>query len=60
MPASDFAKADLKTLVEQLTIPEAISLLSGVGFWHTAAVPRLGIPAIKACIFLQFINRFCS
>ncbi|KIJ29147.1 glycoside hydrolase family 3 protein [Sphaerobolus stellatus SS14] len=47
MPASDFAKADLKKVVNDLSVPEAISLLSGVGFWHTAAVPRLGIPAIK-------------
>ena len=33
--------------IEQLTLEEAISLIAGVGFWHTAAVPRLGIPALK-------------
>ncbi|KAJ2967738.1 hypothetical protein NUW54_g13421 [Trametes sanguinea] len=47
MPASDFAKADLNEVVEQLTTDEAILLTAGVGFWHTHAVPRLGIPAIK-------------
>ncbi|OSD02184.1 glycoside hydrolase family 3 protein [Trametes coccinea BRFM310] len=47
MPASDFAKADLSEVVEQLTTDEAILLTAGVGFWHTHAVPRLGIPAIK-------------
>ena len=34
-------------MVEQLTTDEAILLTAGVGFWHTHAVPRLGIPAIK-------------
>jgi len=47
MPPSDFANADIESVVDQLTLAEAISLISGVGFWHTAAVPRLGIPAIK-------------
>ncbi|KAI0669358.1 beta-glucosidase [Trametes maxima] len=47
MPLSDFAKADLSEVVEQLTTEEAILLTAGVGFWHTHAVPRLGIPAIK-------------
>ncbi|CDO77775.1 Glycoside Hydrolase Family 3 protein [Trametes cinnabarina] len=47
MPASDFAKADLSEVVEQLTTDEAILLTAGVGFWHTHAIARLGIPAIK-------------
>ncbi|KAI0355239.1 beta-glucosidase [Trametes cingulata] len=47
MPLSDFAKADLDEVVEQLTTDEAILLTAGVGFWHTHAVSRLGIPAIK-------------
>ncbi|EIW85859.1 glycoside hydrolase family 3 protein [Coniophora puteana RWD-64-598 SS2] len=47
MPPSDFAKADVDDIVEKLTIEEAILLTAGVGFWHTHAVPRLGIPAIK-------------
>lgn len=47
MHPSDFANADLQKVVDELTTDEAISLIAGVGFWHTAAVPRLGIPAIK-------------
>ncbi|KAG9002882.1 hypothetical protein FRB94_003505 [Tulasnella sp. JGI-2019a] len=44
---SDFANADLDDIVEKLTLDEAISLIAGVKFWWTAAVPRLGIPSIK-------------
>lgn len=47
MAPSDFAKALIPEVVEKLTMEEAISLTAGVGFWHTHAVPRLGIPAIK-------------
>lgn len=47
MPPSDFANANVDEIVEQLTTDEAILLTAGVGFWHTHAVPRLGIPAIK-------------
>jgi len=48
MPPSDFAKANLDEVVDKLTMEEAISLIAGVGFWHTAAVERLGVPAVKA------------
>jgi len=47
MPPSDFAKADLSKVLEELTTDEAISLTAGVNFWHTHAIKRLGIPAIK-------------
>lgn len=47
MPPSDFAKADLSKVLEELTVDEAISLISGVGFWHTCPIKRLGIPAVK-------------
>jgi len=48
--ASDFATADIDKVVNELTTNEAILLTAGgVGFWHTHAVDRLGIPAIKAC-----------
>ncbi|EMD34223.1 glycoside hydrolase family 3 protein [Gelatoporia subvermispora B] len=47
MAPSDFAKANIADVVEQLTTDEAILLTAGVGFWHTHAVPRLGIPALK-------------
>ncbi|KAF5348348.1 hypothetical protein D9758_010946 [Tetrapyrgos nigripes] len=47
MAPSDFAKANIDEVVEKLTMEEAISLIAGVGFWHTASVERLGIPAVK-------------
>ena len=47
MPPSDFAKADLSKVLEELTTDEAISLIAGVGFWHTHAIERLGVPAVK-------------
>ncbi|ETW84195.1 glycoside hydrolase family 3 protein [Heterobasidion irregulare TC 32-1] len=47
MPPSDFATANIDDIVAQLTTEEAIQLIAGVGFWHTYAVPRLGIPSIK-------------
>ncbi|TFY57890.1 hypothetical protein EVJ58_g6745 [Rhodofomes roseus] len=47
MPPSDFAQANVQDVVEQLTTDEAILLTAGVGFWHTYAVPRLSIPALK-------------
>lgn len=50
MAPSDFANADIDSVLEQLTLEEAISLTAGVGFWHTAAVPRLGVPALKVCL----------
>jgi hypothetical protein len=42
-----FAKANVDELVDALSQDEAIALTAGVGFWNTAAVPRLGIPTIK-------------
>ncbi|GLB03451.1 hypothetical protein AtubIFM57258_008031 [Aspergillus tubingensis] len=39
--------ADIDNILEQLTIDEKISLVSGTDFWHTASIPRLGIPAIR-------------
>ncbi|KDR82279.1 hypothetical protein GALMADRAFT_264459 [Galerina marginata CBS 339.88] len=47
MPPSDFANANLDEILENLTTDEAILLTAGVGSWHTHAVERLGIPAIK-------------
>jgi beta-glucosidase len=44
---SDFANADLDEITQNLTQDEAVSLIGGVGFWHTADVPRLHVPAIK-------------
>ncbi|KIM30941.1 glycoside hydrolase family 3 protein [Serendipita vermifera MAFF 305830] len=45
--ASTFANANLDEIVEALSVDEAIALTGGQGFWHTSAIPRLGVPAIK-------------
>lgn len=50
MAPSDFAKANIDDIVNQLTAEEAFLLTAGVGFWRTHAIPRLGIPAIKVRI----------
>jgi beta-glucosidase len=34
-------------LIAQLTLEEKVALMAGADAWHTAAVPRLGIPALK-------------
>lgn len=47
MAPSDFSKSDILTVVDKLTKDEAIALIAGSGFWHTHAIPRLGIPAVK-------------
>lgn len=47
MTAAEFAKADIDAIVEKLTIEETTALITGVGWWHTAAIPRLGVPAMK-------------
>ncbi|KAG8911925.1 hypothetical protein FRC01_005402 [Tulasnella sp. 417] len=47
MTAASFANIDIQDVVDKLTTEEAISLISGFGFWSTAAVPRLGVPSIK-------------
>lgn len=33
--------------LSKLSLEEKISLLSGADHWHTAAVPRLGIPKVR-------------
>lgn len=38
---------DVDDVLEKLTTAEKISLVSGTDFWHTASVPRLGIPAVR-------------
>jgi len=37
----------LERLLAQLTLEEKVSLLAGADGWHTGAIPRLGIPALK-------------
>lgn len=40
-------KSEIKALVNQLTLEEKASLLSGKDAWSTVAIPRLGIPSIN-------------
>jgi beta-glucosidase len=39
--------ARIDELVGKLTVDEKAAMVAGVDLWHTAAVPRLGIPALK-------------
>ena len=34
-------------LVDELTLEEQVALLAGTDFWHTAAIERAGIPAMR-------------
>jgi len=38
--------ADYKKLISQMTLEEKASLCSGLDFWHTQGIERLGIPSI--------------
>lgn len=40
-------RLDVDALLRVLTIEEKADLCSGAGFWHTRAIERLGIPALK-------------
>jgi hypothetical protein len=55
MTPSDFAKADVEDVLNNLTTEEVILLTAGVGFWHTHAVGRLGVPAIKVSQKIVFV-----
>src|SRR5690348_13836903 len=37
----------IEALISALTLDEKVALTAGIDAWHTAAVPRLGIPSIK-------------
>ena len=37
----------IESLISQMTLEEKIALLAGADLWHTVAIKRLGIPAIK-------------
>ncbi|KAK9236471.1 glycoside hydrolase superfamily [Lipomyces kononenkoae] len=41
------ADIDVEYVLSELTLNEKVALLSGVDGWHTAAIPRLGVPAIR-------------
>ncbi|KIW19815.1 hypothetical protein PV08_00390 [Exophiala spinifera] len=38
---------DVEDVLSQLTTSEKVTLLSGIDFWHTAPVHRLGVPSIR-------------
>jgi beta-glucosidase len=38
---------DIEQLLDELTLDEKAAMVAGVDLWHTAAVERLGIPALK-------------
>ncbi|ODV96361.1 hypothetical protein PACTADRAFT_49721 [Pachysolen tannophilus NRRL Y-2460] len=38
---------DVESLIKELTLEEKVKLISGVDFWHTAKIERLGIPKIR-------------
>ena len=37
----------VESLLDGLTLAEKVQLLAGVDFWHTPAITRLGIPALR-------------
>ncbi|MFM1979849.1 MAG: hypothetical protein RLZ68_1114, partial [Pseudomonadota bacterium] len=40
-------KSNIEYLLDQMTLDEQVSLLSGADFWTTAPIPRLNVPAVK-------------
>ncbi len=47
MPPSDIANVEVDEILDKLSTEEPVSLIAGVGPWHTAPIERLGILAIK-------------
>ena len=41
--------ANIENIIHEMTPEDKVSLLSGADFWHTAAVERLGVPAVMMC-----------
>jgi beta-glucosidase len=39
--------ANIKQLIDQMTFEEKTALLAGADLWHTVAIERLGIPALR-------------
>lgn len=38
---------DIEALLDQMNVPEMVSLLAGLDYWHTVPNERLGIPSIR-------------
>ncbi|OJD30775.1 beta-glucosidase [Diplodia corticola] len=41
------APIDIDDALSKLDVSEKVELLSGIDFWHTKPIPRLGIPSIR-------------
>ncbi|GEQ71689.1 hypothetical protein JCM33374_g5375 [Metschnikowia sp. JCM 33374] len=41
------AVIDVENVLSELTLTEKIGLISGIDFWHTYAVKRLGVPSVR-------------
>ncbi|KAH8815580.1 glycoside hydrolase family 3 protein [Xylogone sp. PMI_703] len=41
------ATIDVEDVLSKLTVEEKISLLSGIDFWHTKALPKYGVPSLR-------------
>ena len=37
---------DIQKIISQMTLEEKVSLLSGLDFWHTKSVDRLGVSGV--------------
>lgn len=48
---------DPPSVLLALTSEEKLQLLSGSDMWHTAAVPRLGIPRVRVSLPACFVER---
>ena len=42
-------RKNIKELISQMTLEEKASLCSGLDFWHTKGVERLGVPSEMVC-----------
>ena len=43
---SDSLTLKVKSLIEEMTLEEKATFLAGSDFWHTVAIPHLGIPSV--------------
>jgi beta-glucosidase len=46
MNGNDAERLDVDEVLAELTLEEKATLISGVGFWNTAPIERLGVPSI--------------
>lgn len=44
------ANDDIDSILRRLSLEQKLSLLAGASQWRTAAIPALGIPALKVGI----------